>query len=33
MAGLLIALGVVFYLGVLPGRLISIAAASVSSVF
>ena len=33
MAGLLITLLLVFYLGILPGRLISIAAESVSSIF
>jgi NADH-quinone oxidoreductase subunit N len=33
LAGMLIALAVVFYLGVLPGRLLSIAADSVASIF
>ena len=33
LTGIVIALTAVFYLGVLPGRLISIAAASVSSIF
>jgi NADH-quinone oxidoreductase subunit N len=33
LAGILIALVVVFYLGVLPGRLLSIAADSVASIF
>jgi hypothetical protein len=32
-AGMLIALVAVFYLGVLPGRLLSIAADSVASIF
>jgi NADH-quinone oxidoreductase subunit N len=32
-AGMLIALGVVFYLGVMPGQLLSIAADSVASIF
>ncbi len=33
LAGMLIALVAVFYLGVLPGRLLSIAANSVASIF
>ena len=32
-AGMLIALVAVFYLGVLPGRLLSLAAESVASIF
>jgi hypothetical protein len=33
MAGMLVALVTVFYLGILPGRLLAIAAKSVSSIF
>jgi hypothetical protein len=33
LAGMLIALALVFYLGVLPGRLIAIATDSVASIF
>ena len=33
LTGLVLALAAVFYLGVLPGRLLSIAASSVSAIF